>query len=52
MRAAPAEALASPSIARKSLRIVIAIALIAPIKLGLNSQLDVNPTLTRWGALM
>src|SRR5215469_12635828 len=48
MRAAPAEVLASPLIARKSQRIVIAIALIAPVKRGLTSQLDVNSALRRW----
>jgi hypothetical protein len=52
MRAAPAEALASPLIARESQRIVIAITLIAPIKRRLNSQLDVNSALTRWDAVM
>ena len=50
MRAAPAEVLASPLIARKSQRIVIAIALIAPVKRRLTSQLDVNSALTRWDA--
>src|SRR5215472_11416157 len=50
MRAATAEVLASPVIARKSQRIVIAIALIAPVKRRLTSQLDMNSALTRWDA--
>ena len=44
---APAEALASPLIARKSQRIDITIALMMPTKVGLNSRIDVNSTLSR-----
>jgi hypothetical protein len=47
MRVAPAEALASPLIARKSQRIDITIALMMPTKVGLNSRIDVNSTLSR-----